>query len=46
MIIAMNKIDKSTSKIPQLKLELQHYGIFPEEFGGDTQMIEISALKV
>jgi hypothetical protein len=46
MIIAINKIDKTTSGISQLKQQLQQYGVFLEEFGGDTQVVGISALKV
>lgn len=46
MIVAINKIDKTTSGISQLKQQLQQYGVILEEFGGDTQVVGISALKV
>jgi translation initiation factor IF-2 len=48
LIIAINKVDKMTNRtsIESLKLRLQEHGVFLEEFGGDTQIVEISALKV
>lgn len=45
IIVAINKIDKpgvNISKIPNL---LSMHGIHPESFGGDTQIVPISALK-
>lgn len=45
MIIAINKMDKPEAKPDRVKQELMQYGITPEEWGGDTQFVEVSALK-
>lgn len=45
MIIAINKMDKPDAKPDRVKQELMQYGITPEEWGGDTQFVEVSALK-
>lgn len=45
MIIAINKMDKPEAKADRVKQELMQYGITPEEWGGDTQFVEVSALK-
>lgn len=45
LIVAINKIDKPDSKPDRVKQELMQYGISPEEWGGDTQFVEVSALK-
>ena len=45
MIVAINKIDKEGSKPEKIKQDLMQYGVTPEEWGGDTQFVEISALK-
>ncbi len=45
MIIAVNKIDKDGVNPDRVKQELMEFNITPEEWGGDTQFIGISALK-
>jgi translation initiation factor IF-2 len=45
IIVAINKIDKSNTNIEKLKKDLSKYGLVSEEWGGDTLMVEISALK-
>ena len=45
IIVAINKIDKPNADIERVKSELSDYGVMPEEWGGDTQFIEISAIK-
>ncbi|UYV65470.1 hypothetical protein LAZ67_3004454 [Cordylochernes scorpioides] len=45
IIVAINKIDKGRHNVEALKYQLGTYGINVEDFGGDTQAVEISALK-
>jgi translation initiation factor IF-2 len=45
MIVAINKMDKEGVNPDRIKNELAEFNITPEEWGGDTQMIPISALK-
>lgn len=44
IIVAINKIDKPTANPERVKQELMTYDLIPEEWGGDTIMVEISAL--
>lgn len=43
LIIAINKIDKSTADPSRIKNDLLEHEVVAEEFGGDIQMVEISA---
>nr|YP_009488764.1 translation initiation factor IF-2 [Grateloupia filicina]AWD77259.1 translation initiation factor IF-2 [Grateloupia filicina] len=43
-IVAINKIDKHDINVFKVKEELAQYNIFGEDWGGDTPIIEISAL--
>ena len=43
IIIAINKIDKPGADPNRVKQELTEYGLVPEEWGGDTIMVEVSA---
>ncbi len=43
LIVAINKIDKSGADPSRVKNELLEHEIVAEEFGGDTQMVELSA---
>jgi translation initiation factor IF-2 len=43
IIVAVNKIDKPGADANRVKTELMSHGLVPEEFGGDTQVIEVSA---
>ncbi len=45
IIVAVNKIDKPSANIEAVKHELLNYGLVAEEFGGETMVIPISALK-
>jgi translation initiation factor IF-2 len=45
IIVAINKIDKPTSNPDRVKQELTEYGLVPEEWGGDTIMVPVSALN-
>ncbi|MDO5041135.1 MAG: translation initiation factor IF-2 [Peptoniphilus sp.] len=43
IIVAINKIDKGTGNIDRVKQELLENGLMPEEWGGDTIMVGVSA---
>ena len=43
IIVAINKIDKPEAKPDRVKQQLAQHGLIPEEWGGDTIMVEISA---
>ncbi len=45
IIIAVNKIDRPQANVEQIKSALSNIGLSPEEWGGDTPFVEISALK-
>lgn len=45
VIVAVNKMDKEGASSDRIKQKLVEYEITPEEWGGDTQFVEISALK-
>ena len=43
IIVAVNKIDKPGADAGRIKAALMNYGLVPEEFGGDTMVVEVSA---
>jgi translation initiation factor IF-2 len=45
LIVAINKMDKEGVNPDRIKNELSEFSITPEEWGGETQMVPISALK-
>jgi len=45
IIVAINKIDKPNANVERVKRELSDQGLVPEEWGGPTTMVEISAKK-
>lgn len=44
IVVAVNKIDKSEAKPDQVKRQLNKYDLTPEEWGGKTICVEVSAL--
>jgi translation initiation factor IF-2 len=44
IIVAINKVDKEDSQPDRVKQELTEYGLVPEEWGGETIMVPVSAL--
>lgn len=45
IVVAINKIDKPEANIQRVKQELISHDLTPEEWGGKTIMVEVSALK-
>ncbi|TCW61378.1 translation initiation factor IF-2 [Treponema sp. J25] len=45
IIVAINKIDKPEANPDRVKTQLSELGLMPEEWGGQTMFVEISALK-
>ena len=45
IIVAVNKIDKPNANPDRVKQQLTEYGLVPEEWGGETIFVPVSALK-
>jgi len=45
MIVAINKVDKPDANAERVKRELSDLGLMPEDWGGQTVMVEVSAKK-
>lgn len=43
IIVAVNKIDKPDANPQRVKTQLVEHGLIPEDFGGDTIVVEVSA---
>ena len=44
IIVAINKMDRPSANPDRVKKELSEFGLAPEEWGGDTLYVEVSAL--
>ena len=44
IVVALNKMDKEGAEPDRVKNELVAKGVIPEDWGGDTQFVEVSAL--
>lgn len=44
IVVAINKVDKEEAQPDRVKQELTEYGLVPEEWGGDTIMVPVSAI--
>lgn len=44
MIVAVNKIDKEDAQPDRIKQDLANRDVIPEDWGGDTQFVNVSAL--
>ena len=43
IVVAVNKIDKEGAQPEKIRGQLTEYGLIPEEYGGDTMFVDISA---
>jgi len=43
MVVAINKMDKPSANLDKVKQELSDHGLVPEEWGGDTICVPVSA---
>ncbi len=43
VVVAVNKIDKENSDPTRIRGQLTEYGLVPEEYGGDTMFVDVSA---
>ena len=43
IVVAVNKIDKEGADPSKIRGQLTEYGLIPEEYGGDTMFVDISA---
>jgi len=45
IVVAINKIDKESAQPDRVKQELTEHGLVPEEWGGETIMVPVSAIS-
>ncbi|MCP6559118.1 GTP-binding protein, partial [Klebsiella pneumoniae] len=43
IVVAVNKIDKPEADPDKVRGQLTEYGLVPEEYGGDTMFVNVSA---
>lgn len=43
IVVAVNKIDKPDAQVERVKRQLTNYGLLPEEWGGETMFVPVSA---
>jgi translation initiation factor IF-2 len=46
IVVAVNKIDKEEADPTKVRGQLTEYGLVPEEYGGDTMFVDVSARAV
>ncbi|MFT4569883.1 MAG: translation initiation factor IF-2 [Hyphomicrobiaceae bacterium] len=45
VVVAVNKMDRPDASMDRIKQQLSDHGLVPEDWGGDTQFLPVSALK-
>jgi len=45
IIVALNKIDRENADVQRVMGQLTEHGLIPESYGGDTIVVEVSALQ-
>jgi translation initiation factor IF-2 len=45
IVVAINKVDREEADPNRIRQQLSEHGLVPEEWGGDTIMVEVSALQ-
>lgn len=45
IIVAINKVDKEGAQLDRVRQELSDHNLVPEDWGGETVMVPVSALK-
>jgi translation initiation factor IF-2 len=45
IVVAINKMDKPGAMVDRIKNEVMQHGLVPADYGGDTYMVPVSALK-
>ena len=45
IVVAVNKIDKDTADPTRVRGQLSEYGLVPEEYGGETMFVDVSAVQ-
>ncbi|MEL7320233.1 MAG: translation initiation factor IF-2 N-terminal domain-containing protein, partial [Pseudomonadota bacterium] len=45
IVVAVNKIDRENADPERVRTELSQHEVIPEDWGGDTQFVNVSALK-
>ncbi|MBW3643150.1 MAG: translation initiation factor IF-2, partial [Actinobacteria bacterium] len=45
IVVAINKVDRENADPDRVRQQLSEQGLVPEQWGGDTVMVEISALR-
>jgi translation initiation factor IF-2 len=45
IVVALNKIDKPNANVDRVKHQLSELGLVPDDYGGDTMVVPVSAKK-
>ncbi|HEY7069365.1 MAG TPA: translation initiation factor IF-2 [Acidimicrobiales bacterium] len=45
IVVAINKIDREQANVDRVKQQLSDQGLIPSDWGGDTEMVPVSALQ-